>query len=132
MRVRGVAAGLSLVPVIGTLLVGLLILVLVSLPFENSEPPTSDETLWLTVFVTGVAVAFVLAVVQVVSLATGHVRSGFVAFALHAAFATVLLWLALEESRSDAALLTYFAAVELCGLFAVVIAARGHVGERSG
>ena len=127
-RVRAFAAVLSLVPVIGALIVGLLILVLLTFPFENSEPLTADEKRWLGLLITGFVAAFVLSVLQLALVAIGHMRPACVVSLLHLAVATGMLWLALEESQgSDGTVLAFFAVVELCGLGAAAIGAVGRV-----
>lgn len=122
---RPLALALASVPALVSLGVGLLVLAWLSVPFENSDPSSRDETLWVALFLGGCAAGVVFAAICAASIAAQRLRLALAALVCHGAAATALLVAALDVSHhSDGAILAVYAIAETCGVLALVVGSR--------
>ena len=114
------------IPVLGSALVGLLLWLIATFPWENQDQG-SDPGNAFALLVGATLASLLFAALLLCTVALNRPREAIVAFALHAAAAVVMLGVALGESdHSDDKLLGFAAAVELSGLVAVVVCRSAH------
>jgi hypothetical protein len=120
---KGLALLLVTVPLLGATSVTLLILLLLTFPWENSDP-VPDSQVALAVAATGLGL-LLPAVLTWIGVATDRTRLTDRAFAAHALVALALVLYAVSASdHGDGTILLFAVPIEICGFLGVLVASR--------